>query len=125
MRNSIALTIAAAGVLAFAGCGDDGNDDNMPSEHTGGMVTSVESGVDQAKLTAFVASFRTGYSELAEGRSDEDIEKIVTKSCDQLATGASKEAVTVQIETLAANGDTKPTPEQAENIYNLVSPACP
>jgi hypothetical protein len=76
-------------------------------------------------VLSFAAAFRTGYSELAEDRSDEDIEKIVTESCSHLAAGADMETVTVEIETLAANDGTKPTPEQAENIYNLVAPACP
>lgn len=97
----------------------------MPAHGTSDVVTSVESAVDEAKLTAFVAAFRTGYSELAENRSDEDIEKIVTESCTHLAAGADKQTVTVEIETLAANDDNRPTPEQAENIYNLVAPACP
>lgn len=125
MRNSTALTIAAAGLFALVACGSDDDGNEMPAHGTSGVVTSVESAVDEAKLTAFVAAFRTGYSELAENRSDEDIEKIVTESCTHLAAGADKQTVTVEIETLAANDGNRPTPEQAENIYNLVAPACP
>ena len=125
MKKPIALTIAAAGMLSLVACssGDEGG--GTPDYDAGGVATSASSAVDNAKLMAFVVAFRTGYSDLAENRSDEDIEEIVTESCAHLAAGADKQTVTVDIETLAANDGTKPTPEQSENIYNLVAPSCP
>ncbi|PTR42976.1 hypothetical protein C8K38_10953 [Rhodococcus sp. OK611] len=132
MMKSTALTIAAAGLVALAAaCGND--DDSQDAQDgtgavmtgTGAVMTTAESAIDETKLAAFVAAFRTGYAELAQDRSDEDIEMIATQSCAHLAAGADKETVTVEIETLAANDGTKPSQEQAENIYNLVTPACP
>ncbi|GAA4488168.1 hypothetical protein GCM10023094_47580 [Rhodococcus olei] len=122
--TAIALTALAVGVLAGCGDGDsDGTDDMRTGMGHG--ATSAGNAIDQAKLKAFVVSFRTGYGELATNRSDEDIEKIVTQSCGELASGMSKETVTANIEAVAANGPTKPTPEQSADIYNLVHPACP
>jgi hypothetical protein len=80
--------------------------------------------LDKAKLAAFVASFRTGYAELAEDRNDESIEHIVIESCIDIANGADEQTVTANT-TLAENEGTTPTAEQAGQIYRLVVPACP
>lgn len=124
MRNLAVLPLAAVGVFAFAACGSDDDTSDTP-DGMASVLTTVDTAIEEAKLMAFVAAFRTGYSELAEGRSDEDIERIVTSSCSQLAAGADKETVTVEIEILAANDGTKPSSDQADSIYNLVAPACP
>ncbi|WP_420749721.1 hypothetical protein [Rhodococcus sp. O3] len=148
MKKIIAAALVASGaVLSLAACGDDDSDsasvttDNSvemqtPTEEetTAGETTADETTVtstdelgafDQAKLSAFVVAFRTGYSDLSENRDDASIENIVITSCNDLASGADEQQVTQQIMTLAANNDVQPTPEQAEQIYDLVTPACP
>ncbi|BCN84007.1 hypothetical protein [Prescottella equi] len=144
MKKIIATALVGAGaVLPLAGCGD-GNDDNtdttmqtsmeMPAtteteseESTPTSVTSTDQlgTFDQAKLDAFVVAFRSGYSDLSEDRDDHSIENIVIASCNDLANGVSEEQVTEKIRVLAANKGTEPSQDQAERIYDIVTPACP
>ncbi|NKS72589.1 hypothetical protein GS966_13805 [Rhodococcus hoagii] len=144
MKKIIATALVGAGaVLPLAGCGD-GNDDNtdttmqtsmeMPAttetESEESAPTSVTSTdqlgtFDQAKLDAFVVAFRSGYSDLSEDRDDDSIENIVIASCNDLANGVSEEQVTERIRVLAANKGTEPSQDQAERIYDIVTPACP
>ncbi|MBM4693670.1 hypothetical protein GS434_08045 [Rhodococcus hoagii] len=144
MKKIIATALVGAGaVLPLAGCGD-GNDDNtdttmqtsmeMPAtteteseESTPTSVTSTDQQgtFDQAKLDAFVVAFRSGYSDLSEDRDDDSIENIVIASCNDLANGVSEEQVTEKIRVLAANKGTEPSQDQAERIYDIVTPACP
>ncbi|WP_238773141.1 hypothetical protein [Prescottella equi] len=144
MKKIIATALVGAGaVLPLAGCGD-GNDDNtdttmqtsmeMPAtteteseESTPTSVTSTDQlgTFDQAKLDAFVVAFRSGYSDLSEDRDDDSIENIFIASCNDLANGVSEEQVTEKIRVLAANKGTEPSQDQAERIYDIVTPACP
>ncbi|NKR60920.1 hypothetical protein GS474_19690 [Rhodococcus hoagii] len=144
MKKIIATALVGAGaVLPLAGCGD-GNDDRtdttmqtsmeMPAtteteseESTPTSVTSTDQlgTFDQAKLDAFVVAFRSGYSDLSEDRDDDSIENIVIASCNDLANGVSEEQVTEKIRVLAANKGTEPSQDQAERIYDIVTPACP
>ncbi|NKT43046.1 hypothetical protein GS676_09270 [Rhodococcus hoagii] len=144
MKKIIATALVGAGaVVPLAGCGD-GNDDNtdttmqtsmeMPAttepeseESTPTSVTSTDQlgTFDQAKLDAFVVAFRSGYSDLSEDRDDDSIENIVIASCNDLANGVSEEQVTEKIRVLAANKGTEPSQDQAERIYDIVTPACP
>nr|NKW58667.1 hypothetical protein [Prescottella equi] len=144
MKKIIATALVGAGaVLPLAGCGD-GNDDNtdttmqtsmeMPAtteteseESTPTSVTSTDQlgTFDQAKLDAFVVAFRSGYSDLSEDRDDDSIENIVIASCNDLANGVSEEQVTEKIRVLAANKGTERSQDQAERIYDIVTPACP
>lgn len=144
MKKIIATALVGAGaVLPLAGCGD-GNDDNtdttmqtsmeMPAttetESEESAPTSITSTdqlgtFDQAKLDAFVVAFRSGYSDLSEDRDDDSIENIVIASCNDLANGVSEEQVTEKIRVLAANKGTEPSQDQAERIYDIVTPACP
>ncbi len=143
MKRIIAAAVLAGAVLATGACGNNDGDE----EADNGVATSIQnmtpptgratneetstSGtadlgtLDQAKLASFVVAFRTGYSELAEDRDDESIEAIVLQSCDALGTGTDEQQVTEQIRTLAAHNGNEPTQDQAEQIYNLVTPACP
>ncbi len=142
MKKIIAAALVASGaVLSLAACGDDDSDsasvtnDNSveqptSAEETTAAETSVTSTeqlgtFDQAKLSAFVVAFRTGYSDLSENRDDASIENIVITSCNDLANGVDEQQVTEKIVTLAANNEAQPPPEQAEQIYDLVTPACP
>jgi len=144
MRKIIATALVGAGaVLTLTACGDDNDDSTdttmqtsmeMPAttetetgESSPTSVTSTEQlgTVDQAKLDAFVVAFRTGYSDLAEDRDDDSIENIVITSCNDLANGVSEEQVTDKIRVLAANKGTEPSQDQAEQIYDIVTPACP
>lgn len=144
MKKIIATALVGAGaVLPLAGCGD-GNDDStdttmqtsmeMPAtteteseESTPTSVTSTDQlgTFDQAKIDAFVVAFRSGYSDLSEDRDDDSIENIVIASCNDLANGVSEEQVTEKIRVLAANKGTEPSQDQAERIYDIVTPACP
>ncbi len=96
-------------------------------ESTPTSVTSTDQlgTFDQAKLDAFVVAFRSGYSDLSEDRDDDSIENIVIASCNDLANGVSEEQVTEKIRVLAANKGTEPSQDQAERIYDIVTPACP
>ncbi|MFZ2529688.1 MAG: hypothetical protein WAX14_18865 [Rhodococcus sp. (in: high G+C Gram-positive bacteria)] len=145
MKKIIAAALVASGaVLSLAACSDDDSGsesvtvtttetvESQPttSEETTTTTTSVTSSdqlgrFDQTKLAAFVVAFRTGYSDLSEDRDDASIEDIVIASCNDLASGVSEEQVTERIVMLAANGEAQPSPEQAERIYDLVTPACP
>lgn len=147
MRKLIAATAIGAGVvLAVSACGNDSSDNSTSTSMTPTMTsstghttetsksasssTSVSSTsqlgtVDQAKLAAFVVAFRTGYSQLSEDRDDASIEKIVLTSCNDLANGADQQQVTANIRTLAANKGTDVSQDQAERIYDMVTPACP
>ncbi|CAM3052381.1 Lipoprotein [Prescottella defluvii] len=144
MKKIIATALVGAGaVLTLSACGD-GNDDNtdttmqtsmeMPvtteTETDGSSPSSVTSTeqlgtIDQAKLDAFVVSFRTGYADLSADRDDDSIENIVITSCNDLANGVREEQVTEKIRVLAANNGTEPSQDQAEQIYDIVTPACP
>lgn len=144
MKKMIATALVGAGaVLTLMACGDDNDDSTdttmqtsmeMPAtteteadESSPTSVTSTEQlgTVDQAKLDAFVVAFRTGYSDLSQDRDDDSIENIVITSCNDLANGVSEEQVTEKIRVLAANNGTEPSQDQAEQIYDIVTPACP
>lgn len=144
MKKIIAAALVASGaVLSLAACSNDDSGSEsvtvtttktVESQPTTSEETTTTTSVtssdqlgrfDQTKLAAFVVAFRTGYSDLSNDRDDASIEDIVIASCNDLASGVSEEQVTERIVTLAANGEAQPSPEQAERIYDLVTPACP
>lgn len=91
MRTTVTVGTAAAVLCVLTACGDDdsADDHNLLSS----AVTSAGSGdrgFDDAALAGFVASFRTGYTELAEDRNDDSIEHIAIESCIDLANGADE-----------------------------------
>ena len=143
MNRTIAATILAGTLIATGACGNNDGDE----ETNNGIATSIQnmtpptgratneetstSGsadlgtLDQAKLASFVVAFRSGYSELAEDRDDESIEAIVLQSCDAIGAGTDEQQITEEIRTLAAHNGNEPTQDQAEQIYDLITPACP
>ncbi|MGG7100132.1 hypothetical protein [Rhodococcus sp. 24CO] len=143
--NKTIASIAVAGALASAvACGSDDTDqstsdgmdngtEQMTTPPTGGMTEESEPEtsptdlgmIDQAKLASFVVAFRAGYSELAQDRDDSSIELIVLQSCEGIANGVDEQQVTDEIRTLAAHNGNEPTQDQAEQIYDMVTPACP
>ncbi|QCQ93325.1 hypothetical protein [Rhodococcus sp. SGAir0479] len=148
MRKAIATAaIGIAAVTSLVACGNDDSDETpattenetttsmmeeptTTAENTTAGETSVTSTdqlgtFDQAKIDAFVAAFRTRYSDLSQDRDDDSIENIVIDSCQQLANGVDEQQVTEKIRVSAANGGTQPTQEEAEQIYDMVTPACP
>jgi hypothetical protein len=142
MRRTIAAIIVAGALVSLPACGNnDANTDNgtsVTAESTTASstkTTTVRSSsvtstadlgmIDQAKLAAFVVAFRTAYPDLAQDREDESIQEIVFTSCNDIAAGVSEQDVTEEIRDLAANNDTEATQAQAEQIYKLVTPACP
>ncbi|MFF0815354.1 hypothetical protein ACFYVR_09415 [Rhodococcus sp. NPDC003318] len=80
--------------------------------------------VDGVKAGTFTAAFRAGYSDLAEGRDDAAIEDIYAQTCAAIDSGVEESQVVSEIEVRASNGDTKATPEQAQQIYNIAKPLC-
>jgi len=133
-----------AGALVSAGaCSDDDAHDDTSN----GVATSIQNmtpptgrindeetstpqsaelgTIDQAKLASFVVAFRTRYSELAQDRDDDSIEAIVLQSCDAIGEGTDEQQVTDEIRTLAAHNGNEPSQDQAAQIYDLVTPACP
>jgi hypothetical protein len=139
MRTTGVIAAAALCVLAACGEGDSTENRTQLSDAATSAGSPVSGGrqalesaretagaqLDKAKLAAFVASFRTGYAELAEDRNDESIEHIVIESCIDIANGVDEHTVTTIITALAENHSTTPTAEQAGQIYRLVVRACP
>lgn len=125
MRTMGAVAITAAVLCGLIACGSDDSADSHTQLSAATSAESGDRGFDDATLAAFVASFRTGYPNLAEGRNDPSIEHIAIEPCIDLANGADKQTVTATITTWAENDGTVPTADQAEQIYLLVVPTCP
>lgn len=136
MKRMIAALIVAGALVSLPACGnDDTNTETATTtsntaESTTVQISSVTSTadlgmIDQAKLAAFVVAFRTAYADLSQDRDDESIQEIVFSSCNAIADGATEQEVTKEIRDLAANDGTEATQSQAEQIYKLVTPACP
>jgi hypothetical protein len=141
MKRIIGATMLAGTLISTGACGNNGGNEDTNATASiqnmtppTGQVTDEETStsgsadlgtLDEAKLTSFVVAFRTGYSELAEERDDESIKVIVLQSCDAIGAGVDEQQVTEQIRTLAAHNRNEPTQAQAEQIYDLVTPACP
>ncbi|MGV9744513.1 hypothetical protein ACWDTG_06310 [Rhodococcus zopfii] len=105
-------------------------------EQAEGAVSSVQSAassaaeqaggaIDQAKLSAFVSTFRTAYPDLAADRETQSIEKIVTDTCPMIEDQAPQEDIDATVKELATNGSVAPTDDQAARIAQLVKVACP
>ncbi|MDV2476409.1 hypothetical protein ACFWDA_06120 [Rhodococcus zopfii] len=105
-------------------------------EQAEGAVSSVQSAassaaeqaggaIDQAKLSAFVGTFRTAYPDLAADRETQSIEKIVTDTCPMIEDQAPQEDIDATVKELATNGSVAPTDDQAARIAQLVKVACP
>lgn len=88
-------------------------------------VSGIGGAWDNAKLTAFVATFRTAYPNLSSDRDDESIESIVKETCSAKESGASDEELTAKVKETATNDGTVPTDDQVDRILQLVRPACP
>lgn len=141
MKKLIATAVVGAGtVLALVACGDDDSGDKPDTTPEGPGVTVTEEATtaetsatatdqlgtfDQAKLDAFVVAFRTDYSDLSVNRDDASIENIVISACNDLANGVDEQQVTEKIRGLAANAGTEPSQDDAEQIYDMVTPVCP
>ncbi|MCJ0902579.1 hypothetical protein [Rhodococcus sp. ARC_M6] len=142
MKRTIATIAIAGALVATAACGNDDAETDVDNDTTSEVTmqtptttapnqsSTVESTddlgrIDQAKLATFVVAFRTGYSELAQDRDDASIEEIVLESCQDIAAGADEQQVTEEIRNLAAHNGNEPTMDQAERIYDMVTPACP
>ncbi|MBH0123715.1 hypothetical protein ACWDUD_02540 [Rhodococcus sp. NPDC003382] len=151
IRKSVPAAVAALAVACtLAACSSD--EDNTPAseeaqsslgavvtsvrEQAEGAVSSVQSAaesaaekageaIDQAKLSAFVGTFRTAYPDLAADRETESIEKIVTDTCPMIEDGAPQQDIDATVQELATNGSVEPTDDQAARIAQLVKVACP
>ncbi len=87
-------------------------------------VSGIGGAWDNAKLTTFVAAFRTAYPNLSSDRDDESIESIVKETCTAIDSGASDEQLSAKVKETAANDGTVPTDDQVDRILQLVRPAC-
>ena len=122
IRRSVPAVVAVVAVACtLAACSTD---DDTPAgeqlqssvgavvtsvrEQAEGAVSSVQSvassaaeqagvAVDQAKLSAFVGTFRTAYPNLAADRETQSIEKIVTDTCPMIADGSPQEDIPAPI----------------------------
>ncbi|WP_092807896.1 hypothetical protein [Rhodococcus globerulus] len=133
MKKTIATIMIAGAVSIICACGNDDGDNqgngNVTSQQTmqmpAGTSTGEMSAVDQGKLTAFVVAFRTRYPDLSQDRDDEDIKEIVLDTCDDIAQGASEQQVSDEIRDQAEHNGVVPTQVQVDEIYDMVTPACP
>ncbi|ORL37899.1 hypothetical protein A6I87_00365 [Prescottella equi] len=148
-RLTAAIVTATAVVLALGACSNDNGTSEETKERISSAVTSTPetgpgealkssiqatassavSGIggawDNAKLTTFVAAFRTAYPNLSSDRDDESIESIVKETCTAIDSGASDEQLSAKVKETAANDGTVPTDDQVDRILQLVRPACP
>lgn len=132
MKRTIATIMIAGAIMTSVACGNDdgGQQDSggpvrvtsyqMPTRTTDGMGV-----VDQAKLTAFVAAFRTRYPDLSRDRDDESIQEIVLDTCDDISEGASEQQINDEIRDNAEHDGAVPTQAEVEQIRQMVTPACP
>jgi hypothetical protein len=127
MKTKTAVVAAVAALFLLTACGSD-DETSAPESTTrpAGSVASsvVQRAVDAAKLGTFVATFRTGYPNLADGRDDASIEAIVTETCPLIDDGASDEEINSRVAELSANGAVTPTDQQVDRITQLVRAAC-
>lgn len=148
-RTTATIVTASALVVALAACSNDGGtSEDTKAKITSAVTSTTESGPgeamrssieatassavsgigkawDDAKLTAFVAAFRTAYPNLSSDRDDESIESIVKETCTAREAGASDEEQVAKVKEVATNDGTVPTEDQANRILQLVKPACP
>lgn len=145
MRHFSAALAATATVLTFAlaGCSDDNKSAADNAQASANAIISsansaVESGLsaipsipsdlgdafDEGKLTAWVAIYRGGYPELAQGRSDEDIEAILTGTCKDISDGKSESEATAALVERAKNGETAVSDAEAPGLYAVVAAYC-
>lgn len=120
--------------LVLAGCSsEDRSDANETLDGVAGSASSVASSVgeragslfDDVKVQAFVAAFRAQFGELADGRDDTAITNLLTSTCTEIAGGADESSVVADLEIEAASGDSRPSTEQAQRIYDQARLACP
>ncbi|QBJ97687.1 hypothetical protein ERC79_18370 [Rhodococcus sp. ABRD24] len=89
------------------------------------LASSIGGAWDQAKLTAFVAAFRTAYPNLASDRDDQSIETILEDTCADIDANTSEQELVTKVTQRATNGGTVPTDDQARHILQLVKATCP
>ncbi|MDH6283531.1 hypothetical protein M2284_000292 [Rhodococcus sp. LBL1] len=148
-KTTATIVTASALVFGLSACTNNGGTSEETKEKISSAVTStpetgpgealrtsvqetassVVSGIggawDQAKLTAFTATFRTVYPNLSSDRSDESIESIVKETCTAIDSGANDQEQVAKVTQVATNDGTVPTQDQANRILQLVKPACP
>ncbi|MFM1723569.1 hypothetical protein ABEU20_002139 [Rhodococcus sp. PAM 2766] len=88
-------------------------------------VSGIGGAWDSAKLTTFVAAFRTAYPNLSSDRDDESIESIVKETCPAIEANAGDDELKAKVKETASNDGTVPTDDQVDRILQLVRPACP
>lgn len=149
---SVAVTAAAALALVLTGCSSE---DQQSAQDTAdnaaqslgdaaeGALSSAQSAApgvqssaadalddagnvfDDAKRATFVAAYKAQFGTLAEGRSDEDIESLLTSICQQIDDGKAKDEVVTDIQSEATNGGNEPGPDVAGRIFDQAEVACP
>ncbi|WP_424805774.1 hypothetical protein [Rhodococcus sp. 27YEA15] len=134
MRIAAVIGAAAVVALGLVSCSAEEKDNaqnRVDAAVTSGQqaiasaTSAAGSALESGKIALFVATFRGGFSSLAEDRSDADIEQILTTTCAEVASGSDADAVASKIEDLAANKGVAPTADQAKYIYQLARGTCP
>ena len=94
--------VAAAAVLALAGCGDDSPTAPAPTPVPSTPPASVPAsqGTGDAPTVAFVGVVRDRLPEIAVDRRDEEIEAIATRACASLAEGTDAETIVTETRSL-------------------------
>ncbi|MFD1811492.1 hypothetical protein [Rhodococcus gannanensis] len=114
---------AAQGAISSAQSAAEGVKSSAQS--AAANLTSRASGaVDAVQAGTFVAAFRAGYSDLAEGRDDAAIEDIYAETCAAIDANVDEATVVSELQVRAGNGGTEATPQQAQQIYNIAKPLC-
>ncbi|QKT14010.1 hypothetical protein HUN07_07995 [Rhodococcus sp. W8901] len=146
-KTTATIVAATTAVFVITACSNDGGTSQETKEKISSAATSepgpgealrssiestassAVSGIsgawDQAKLTAFTATFRTAYPNLSSDRDDESIESIVKETCTAIDSGASDQDLVAKVTEVATNDGTVPTEDQANRILQIVRPACP
>jgi hypothetical protein len=104
--------LAAATVLALAGCGDDPTPVRPPATGAAPSTAAVPAspappasvpasqGTGDAPAVEFVGVVRNRLPEIAVDRRDEEIEAIATRACTSLAEGTDAETIVTETRSL-------------------------
>ncbi|EME20485.1 hypothetical protein [Rhodococcus triatomae] len=114
---------AAQGAISSAQSAAEGAVSSAQSA-AAGLSSRASGAVDAVQAGTFVAAFRAGYPDLAEGRDDAAIEDIYAETCAAVDANVDEATVVSELQVRAGNGGTEATQQQAQQIYNIAKPLC-
>ena len=97
---------------------------NVPSISIPAIPTDIGKAIDEGKVTAFVATYKAGYGELAEGLDDAAIEKILTDTCADIKSGKSDADLTKALKARAKNGSNELSDTTAPGLLEYIKVSC-